>query len=86
MDSTKFTWERLITIADILVQKGELTESQLEKIIDIVDIKKIVKNNILSEKFIKKYIEPRINLDEYNGIDLYDIEIYQNKLKINTVN
>lgn len=81
MNSNKITWDTLLTVADILVQQGELNESQLEKIIDLVDIKKVVKNNILSENFIKKHIEPRIDLDDYDGIDLYSIEKYQDNLK-----
>jgi len=81
MNSKKITWDTLLTVADILVQKSVLTEEQLEKIIDLVDIKKVVKNNILTEKFIKKYIEPRIDLDDYDSLDLYSIESYQKNLK-----
>ena len=83
MDPNKFTWDKLLTIADVLVQRGELTETQLKKIIDLVDLKKLVKNNLLSETFIKEYVEPRIDLNDYDGIDLYDIESYQNNLKNN---
>ena len=81
MDSNKFTWDNLLTIADVLVQRGELNETQLEKIVDLVEIRKIVKNNILTDNFIKKHIEPRIDLNDYDGIDSYSIESYQNKLK-----
>jgi len=81
MNSKKITWDTLLTVADILVQKSVLTEEQLEKIIDLVDIKKVVKNNILTENFIKKYIEPRIDLDDYDSLDLYSIESYQKNLK-----
>ena len=73
----KYNWNQLLFTADILVQQGGLSEEQLSKIIDIVDIKKIVKFNKLSNQFIEKYIIPRIDYDDYDGIDLYDIEKYQ---------
>ena len=63
--------------ADILVQKGCLDETQLALIVDLVDLKKLVKNNKLSKEFIEKYVVPRIDYDDYDGIDLYDIEKYQ---------
>jgi hypothetical protein len=81
MDTTNYTWGGLLFYMDILVQKGCLTENQLEKIIEMVDIKKVVKNNILSDDFINKHIIPKIDYDDYDGIDLYDIEKYQNNLK-----
>ncbi len=77
------SWNHLLFTADILVQKGCLDESQLSLIIDLVDLRKIVKFNKLSKEFIEKYIIPRIYsenyLDEYEGIDEYDIEKYQAK-------
>ena len=81
MNTEKYNWNTLLFTADILVQRGELSEEQLKIIIDIVDIKKVVKFNKLSEDFINKYIIPRIDYDDYDGIDLYDIEKYQNKFK-----
>jgi hypothetical protein len=81
MDTKNYTWNGLLFYIDILVQKGCLTESQLEKIIDMTDIKKVVKNNVLSEDFINKHIIPRIDYDDYDGIDMYDIEKYQNNLR-----
>ena len=81
MDTKNYTWSGLLFYIDILVQKGSLTESQLEKIIDMTNIKKVVKNNELSDDFINKHIIPRIDYDDYDGIDLYDIEKYQNILK-----
>ena len=80
MDNNNFTWNKLVFMADILVQRGSLDENQLSLIIDLVDIKKIVKYNKLSKDFINKYIIPRIDYDDYDGIDLYDIEKYQNAL------
>jgi len=75
------TWNNLLFTADILVQKGCLDEYQLASIIDIIDLRKLVKNNKLSKEFIDKYIIPRINLDDYEGIDEYDIEKYQARFK-----
>ncbi len=77
MDNNNHTWNHLLFTADILVQKGCLDESQLSLIVDLVDIKKIVKYNKLSKGFIEKYIIPRIDYDDYDGLDLYDIEKYQ---------
>jgi hypothetical protein len=81
MDTSKYTWNGLLFYIDILVQKGSLTEEQLEKIIDMADIKKVVKNNVLSDDFINKHIVPRIDYDDYDGIDLYDIEKYQQTIR-----
>ena len=78
MDTNNFSWNSFLYMADILVQKGCLNENQLLLIVDLVDIKKIVKYNKLSKEFIEKYIIPRIDYDDYDGIDLYDIEKYQN--------
>ena len=75
------SWNHLLFTADILVQKGCLNESQLALIIDIIDLRKLVKNNKLSKEFIEKYIRPRIDLDDYEGIDEYDIEKYQSRFK-----
>jgi hypothetical protein len=76
-NNNNYTWNHLLFTADILVQKGCLDESQLSLIVDLVDIKKIVKYNKLSQGFIEKYIIPRIDYDDYDGLDLYDIEKYQ---------
>ena len=72
-----YTWQHLLFTADILVQKGCLDESKLSLIIDMVDLRKVVKFNKLSKEFIDKYVKPRIDLDDYEGIDEYDIEKYQ---------
>lgn len=71
-------WNDLLFKANILVQRGCLSEEQLIRIIDLVDIKTIVKFNKLSQKFIDDYIIPRIDYDDYDGLDLYMIEKYQN--------
>ncbi len=81
MNWDKYTWNHLLFVADIIVQRGSLSEEQLALLVDLVDIKKIVKNNKLSQGFIDKYIVPRIDYDDYEGIDLYDIEKYQARFK-----
>jgi hypothetical protein len=81
MDLSKYTWCHFLFTADVLVQKGMLSEDQLSKIIDLVDIKKIVKYNKLSKEFIEKYIIPRIDYDDYDGLCLYEIEKYQQKFE-----
>ncbi len=70
-------WNQLLFTATNLVQRGCLSEDQLIRIIDLVDIKIIVKFNKLSTKFINEYIIPRIDYDDYDGLDLYMIEKYQ---------
>ena len=60
-----YTWSHLLFTADILVQKGCLSESQLKSIIHLVDIKKIVKYNKLTQKFIQEEIVPLIDYDDY---------------------
>ncbi len=81
MNTDKYTWNSLLFTADILVQRGVLDESQLALIIDLVELKKLVKYNKLSKEFIEKYVVPRIDYDEYDCIDLYDIEKYQSKFE-----
>ena len=80
MDTDKYTWNSLLFTADILVQRGVLGEDQLAIIIDLVDLKKLVKYNKLSSEFIEKYVVPRLDYDDYDGIDLYEIEKYQSRL------
>jgi hypothetical protein len=75
-----YTWNHLLFTADILVQKGCLDEKKLELIAHLVDLKKLVKYNKLSKEFIDKYVIPRIDYDDYDGIDLGDIERYQNNM------
>jgi hypothetical protein len=75
MDTSKYTWNSLLFNADILVQKGCLNENQLKKIIDIVDIEKVVKFNKLTNNFIEQYVKPRIekNDDVYDAMTMYDV-------------
>jgi hypothetical protein len=83
MDTKQFTWNGLLYYIDVLIQKGELTENELVKIINMVDIKKLVKNNILSDDFINNYIVPRINENDYDDISINDIKKYQDNIKKN---
>lgn len=85
MDTSKYTWNHFLFTADILIQKGELSELQIEKIIGIIDIEKLVKNNILSDNFIEKYVKPYIekNEDEYDSMTMYDVYNIQKYLKNN---
>jgi hypothetical protein len=71
-EQDKYNWNHLLFIADIIIQKGILKESQIKKIIDIVDIKKIVKYNKLSLEFIENNIRPIIDNDFDNDSDSSD--------------
>lgn len=62
-ESDKYTWNHLLFITDIMIQKGVLKESQIKKIIDIVDIKKLVSHNNLSPEFIENILRPMIDND-----------------------
>ena len=81
MDTSKYTWNHLLYTADILIQKGTLSEEQLEKIINIIDIKTLVKHNKLSKDFINKHVKPIIesydNLSEYDSLTMYDVNRIQ---------
>ena len=61
MDTSIYTWQHLLFTADILVQKGCLNETQLALIIDLIDLRKLVKNNKLSNEFINKFLNKFIN-------------------------
>jgi hypothetical protein len=80
MDTSKYTWNNLLFTADILIQKGELSEEQLKRIFQIVDIEKVVKNNILSDSFIESYVKPYIEKhdEEYDSMTMYDV--YKRKI------
>jgi hypothetical protein len=87
-ESEKYTWNHLLFITDIMIQKGILTESQIKKIIDIVDINKVVKHNKLSPQFIENVIRPMIendfdsdSSDDLTMHDVYKIQEYNFKNK-----
>ncbi len=80
--SDKYTFQHLLFMVDIMIQKGVLTETQIKKIIDIVDIKKLVNNNKLSPQFIENILRPRIendfNSDSSDDLTMHDIYKIQN--------
>lgn len=61
--SDKYTFQHLLFMVDIMIQKGILTETQIKKIIDIVDIKKLVNHNKLSSQFIENTLRPMVEND-----------------------
>ena len=70
-------------MVDIMIQKGVLTENQIKKIIDIVDIKKLVSHNKLSQQFIENVLRPMIendfnsdSSDDLTMTDIYKIQEY----------
>ena len=84
-DFNSYNWNSLLFMVDILIQKGELKEYQIEKIIDIVNLKKLVKYNKLSENFIntvlKHKIEKEYDSSDDESITMYDVERYQTHFK-----
>jgi len=79
-ESDKYTWQYFLFMVDIMIQKGVLTESQIKKIINIVDIKKLVLHNKLSPHFIENTLRPLIendfddDPDELTMHDIYKIQ------------
>ena len=59
-----------------------------EKIIEIIDIEKLVKHNKLSPEFIDKYVKPKIeaNSEKYDSMTMYDVYQIQNYKKNNNNN
>jgi hypothetical protein len=66
-------------MVDIMVQKGILKESQIKKIIDIIDINKLVKYNKLSPEFIENIVRPIVenDFDSNDSDDLTMTDIYK---------
>lgn len=81
-ESDKYTWNHLLFMTDIMIQKGMLTESQIRKVINIIDIKKLVSHNKLSPEFIENILRPMLendfdnNPDELTINDVYKIQKY----------
>lgn len=78
-----YTWQHLLFTVDIMVQKSILTEPQIKKIIDIIDIKKLVSHNKLSQQFIENILRPMVEndfdsdgSDDLNMNDIYKIQNY----------
>jgi hypothetical protein len=78
-ESDKYTWQHLLFMVDIMVQKGILKESQIKKIIDIIDINKLVKYNKLSPEFIENIVRPIVenDFDSNDSDDLTMTDIYK---------
>ena len=69
-------WNHLLFTADQLIQSGNLTESQIKKILPLVELKKVILYNKLSENFIRNNIEPLVEMldsDDEDNLTLYDI-------------
>lgn len=74
--NTNNTWNGLLFTADQLIQSGNLTESQIKKILPIVELKKVIKHNKLSDNFIRNNIEPLVEMqdsDDEDYISLNDV-------------
>ena len=74
--NTTNTWNGLLFTADQLIQSGNLTETQIKKILSLVELKKVIKHNKLSENFIRNIIEPLVEMqdsDDEDYISLTDV-------------
>ena len=71
-DSDRYNWNHLLFVIDIMVQQKKLNESQMKKIIDVIDIKKLVTHNKLTPKFIENVLRPIVEND-FNSSDSDDL-------------
>jgi len=80
--NTTNTWNGLLFIADQLIQSGKLTEHQIKKILPLVELKKVINHNKLSDNFIRNNIEPIIEMEDSDDeesitiSDVYKIQKY----------
>jgi hypothetical protein len=81
--SDNYNWNHILFVVDMLIQQGKLTELQIRKIINIVDIKKLVKYNKLRPEFIENVLRPLIECDfnsdssdDLTLTDIYEIQQY----------
>lgn len=73
-----FTWNHLLFVSDQLIQSGKLTESQIKKILPLVELKKVITNNKLSANFIRNNIEPLIEMEDSDDDDSLTInDVYR---------
>ena len=89
--SDKYNWNHVLFVIDMMVQQGKLTESQMRKVIDIIDLKKLVKYNKLRPEFIENVLRPMIDNDfdddlnddpdRLTMIDVYKIQQYNFRKK-----
>ena len=87
MSNIATTWEDLVSSVDYLIKNQLLTEPQIRKIIDIVNIRNLVTYNKLNPKFIDNVISPRVDNDfddfgdEKDKIKMNEIYKLQKELK-----
>lgn len=89
MSNIVTTWDELLNSVDYLVKNQVLSEGQIRKIIDIVNIRTLVTHNKLNQKFIDNVIGPHIENDfddfsdnnDNNNIKLNEIYKLQKELK-----
>ncbi len=87
MSNIVTTWEELLNSVDYLVKNQLLSEGQIRKIIDIVNIRTLVTHNKLNPKFIDNVISPRVDNDfddfgeEKDKIKMNEIYKLQKELK-----
>jgi hypothetical protein len=71
------TWNHLLFTADQLIQSGTLTEYQIKKILPLVDLKKVIKHNKLSDNFIRNNIEPLIEFEDSDDESITISDVYK---------
>jgi hypothetical protein len=81
MSNIATTWNELLNSVDYLVKNQLLTEGQIRKILDIVNIRTLVTYNKLNQKFIDNVIAPNIEYDCDNILDNDD----KNIIKLNEI-
>jgi hypothetical protein len=65
MESIKYleTFEEILQNINYLVKEKKLTESQIIKLFDLIDIEILLKNNKMSKQFMEKILRPKIEDD-----------------------
>ena len=81
MSNIVTNWEELLNSVDYLVKNQLLTEGQIRKIIDIVNIRNLVTYNKLNQKFIDNVIGPHIE----NDFDDFSDDNEKDKIKLNEI-
>jgi len=82
MSNIVTNWEDLVKSVDHLVKNQLLTEAQIRKIIDIVNIRTLVTHNKLNPQFINNVISPRVDND-FDDFDDFGEE--KDKMKMNEI-
>ncbi len=65
MDTKKYieSYDELIININHLVKQGKLTESEIIKLIDLIDIKILLENNKLSKQFMENILRQKLEND-----------------------